>query len=235
MINYHIEPIYKLIGQKIRVAREELKLCQAELAQKINVSTSAITHYENATRRIPVHHLKKLEQTLGKPHEYFVNEKNFSNFYSIRDKLIAFANSISDSIYLPVSDYATFNINKSDEYDPYELKNKTLYPFPPEIAEDVDFVLRYKDDKQVIYCLLNTKIQPEADDLVCLIHFPSTTTYKECKTFHLRYYGKILEEEKKYKEMDLDYDEKEKIVGVVKAVILKGNWDVNVFKVKTLS
>jgi len=69
-----VDFIYSLIGQRIRAAREELNLSQAELATKLRVSTPAITHYENATRRIPLYHLKQLGSILGKPHSYFVDD-----------------------------------------------------------------------------------------------------------------------------------------------------------------
>jgi len=166
MEDYSIEPIYRIIGQKIRESREQLNWSQAELAIKMKVSTPAITHYENATRRIPLHHLKQIAYILGKSYEFFTDEASVRYSKSTKDQIISVANLISDGKYLPIID---FDLRLNENYDCNDFSDKKLYPFPCDIVEKADVAYRiFKDDK-IKYFLIDITNNPMEGDLIFTI------------------------------------------------------------------
>ncbi|GEM_PF-1070805 len=71
------DSMYKLIGSRIRQAREERGLSQADLAEAIGFSAPSVTNFENAKRRISIEDLHKVAEVLRKPITYFLSEKPF--------------------------------------------------------------------------------------------------------------------------------------------------------------
>ena len=54
-----------VIGQRIRLFREEARLSQVELAQRANISREAVGNYENGRRVPPVNIAQKIADVLG--------------------------------------------------------------------------------------------------------------------------------------------------------------------------
>lgn len=64
----------ELLGKRIRLAREKLRLSQEELAQRISRNQYAVSEYEAGKRRIYAHDLPTIAQALEVPISYFFNE-----------------------------------------------------------------------------------------------------------------------------------------------------------------
>jgi len=63
---------YQQIGRRIQAAREEAGLSQAELAQRIGCTQSALSNYELGKRRLPLATLEQIARALGRPLSYFL-------------------------------------------------------------------------------------------------------------------------------------------------------------------
>lgn len=59
-----IEDDYRVIGQRLRTAREAQRLSQADLARVLGVEPETYGRYESGQRRITVPDLRRLAQTL---------------------------------------------------------------------------------------------------------------------------------------------------------------------------
>jgi SOS-response transcriptional repressor LexA len=66
---------YKLIGKRIRQAREERGMNQAELAEAIGFSAPSVTYFETGKRRISIEDLEKVAEVLRRPITYFLSEE----------------------------------------------------------------------------------------------------------------------------------------------------------------
>jgi len=66
---------YKLIGKRIRQAREERGMNQAELAEAIGFSAPSVTYFETGKRRISIEDLEKVAEVLHKPITYFISRE----------------------------------------------------------------------------------------------------------------------------------------------------------------
>jgi len=67
---------FKDIGFKIQMAREEKGLSQEQLARALGCSQPALSNYEKGKRRLYLSHLEKLSEVLGKPPEYFMENRD---------------------------------------------------------------------------------------------------------------------------------------------------------------
>lgn len=67
--------LYKLIGSRIRQAREALGYSQEELGQLLGYSATAIYYFENGIRKVKIEDLKKIAEILGRAIEYFLQEE----------------------------------------------------------------------------------------------------------------------------------------------------------------
>jgi transcriptional regulator with XRE-family HTH domain len=59
-MNISEDKLYKIIGDRIRQGRKELKLTQAELAQRMGFERTSITNIESGKQHTPLHLLYKL-------------------------------------------------------------------------------------------------------------------------------------------------------------------------------
>lgn len=66
--------MYIRIGGRIKKAREEMRISQAELGTALGVTATAINYYEKGKRKINLDDLYKLALALGKTLEYFLDE-----------------------------------------------------------------------------------------------------------------------------------------------------------------
>jgi len=65
----------KLLSQRIRNARKEARLSQAELAFAIGVSDKSVSAYEQGRSQPPFEKLKKIAQCTKRPLGYFTDEE----------------------------------------------------------------------------------------------------------------------------------------------------------------
>ena len=66
----------RLIGAKLRQAREEAKLNQKQLAERLGKSQKTISNYETGEHGIDIEELPDFARELGKPIGYFFSEEN---------------------------------------------------------------------------------------------------------------------------------------------------------------
>jgi transcriptional regulator with XRE-family HTH domain len=64
--------VFREIGKRIQLAREEKGLTQEELAVRLGCTQSALSNYELGKRRLYLNLLNEIAQTLGKPLDYFM-------------------------------------------------------------------------------------------------------------------------------------------------------------------
>jgi repressor LexA len=64
--------MYALIGDRIKKAREEKFISQAELGARLGVTATAINYYEKGKRKINIEDLFRLAAALLKPVDYFL-------------------------------------------------------------------------------------------------------------------------------------------------------------------
>ncbi len=66
--------IYKNIGKKIQLAREEAGLSQEELASRLGYTQAALSNYELGKRRLYLANIEQIARELNKPLNYFLDE-----------------------------------------------------------------------------------------------------------------------------------------------------------------
>jgi len=66
--------IYKNIGKKIQIAREEADLSQEELASRLGYTQAALSNYELGKRRLYLANIEQIARELNKPLSYFLDE-----------------------------------------------------------------------------------------------------------------------------------------------------------------
>lgn len=170
MEDYVIEEIYKQIGRKIREEREKQGISQAELAKKIQTSTATITHYENGTRRIPIHHFEKIRKYLDKSFDYFVNENNIKYSTSTREKIIAVANLIDNTIHIPVIEFEekTPLEYEENEEDILDFNNKPTISISKDDFPNAEFAYKLENEICYIYAIMDTTRETQENDYVLM-------------------------------------------------------------------
>lgn len=68
-----MEEIKKVIGEKIREAREEKGLTQKELADFLGYSPMGISHFENGIREMKISDIQKIAEYFGKDLAFFLS------------------------------------------------------------------------------------------------------------------------------------------------------------------
>ena len=66
-----MEEIRRVLGKKIRDAREEKKVTQKEVGDLLGYSAMAISHFENGIRELKLSDLQKLADFFSKPLNFF--------------------------------------------------------------------------------------------------------------------------------------------------------------------
>lgn len=66
--------IYKDIGKKIQMAREEAGLSQEEMASRLGITQAALSNYELGKRRLYLANIEQIAALLKKPLSYFLAE-----------------------------------------------------------------------------------------------------------------------------------------------------------------
>ncbi len=66
--------IYKNIGKKIQMAREQAGLSQEELASRLGYTQATLSNYELGKRRLYLANIEQIAKELNKPLSYFLEE-----------------------------------------------------------------------------------------------------------------------------------------------------------------
>ena len=69
--------LFKIIGNKIKFRRMELKYSQEKLGELLDISYTAIQRYENASAKIPIDNLLKICRILEVDLSYFLKESDY--------------------------------------------------------------------------------------------------------------------------------------------------------------
>ncbi len=69
--------LFKIIGNKIKLRRMELKYSQEKLGELLDISYTAIQRYENASAKIPIDNLLKISRILEVDLSYFLKESDY--------------------------------------------------------------------------------------------------------------------------------------------------------------
>jgi transcriptional regulator with XRE-family HTH domain len=69
--------LFKIIGNKIKLRRMELKYSQERLGELLDISYTAIQRYENASAKIPIDNLLKICKILEVDLGYFLKESDY--------------------------------------------------------------------------------------------------------------------------------------------------------------
>ncbi len=78
-----MEEIRRVLGKKIRDAREEKGVTQKEVGELLGYSAMGISHFENGIRELRLSDLQKLADFFAKPLSFFfpTNEASASALY----------------------------------------------------------------------------------------------------------------------------------------------------------
>lgn|SRR3989338_1481237 len=68
-----MQEIKKVVGERLREAREEKGLTQKDVGDALNYSAMGISHFENGIREMKLSDLQKLSSVLGKDLSYFLS------------------------------------------------------------------------------------------------------------------------------------------------------------------
>lgn len=135
--------MYVRIGAKIKKAREERLISQAELGAKLGVTATAINYYEKGKRKINIEDLFRLAAALVKPIEYFLSGEgqkdiNNSSFAELKKQ------GFCDFKNIPV-------LGTVQAGEPLVSRQMVIgcLPLPQILTGEVDFALRVKGDSMV--------------------------------------------------------------------------------------
>ncbi|MCG0278491.1 MAG: helix-turn-helix domain-containing protein [Thermanaeromonas sp.] len=147
---------YRYLGQKIRAARNEAGLTQAELASYLGITPTALNYYEAGKRQVPIHILETIALILGKPIHYFLGPDVEIETIT-RNTILNALSKLTDAIYLP----CYWEIDRNGRFNSLDFP-PPIIPFPKEIAQDAQFAVREKavGDKFRYYLCKYYKGQP---------------------------------------------------------------------------
>lgn len=136
--------MYVRIGAKIKRAREERTLSQAELGAKLGVTATAINYYEKGKRKISIDDLYRLASVLKKPLDYFLSDGDVQTDRGGKHLSGRKIESFHDLIGIPV-----LGTVRAGEPVPSEQNVIGRLPFPRQSAGEIHFALRVKGDSMV--------------------------------------------------------------------------------------
>ncbi|MCL6638076.1 MAG: helix-turn-helix domain-containing protein [Firmicutes bacterium] len=136
--------MYVRIGERIKKAREELRLSQAELGARMGVTATAINYYEKGKRKINIDDLIRLAGVTGKPVEYFLDGGGGAPVLKPGRPPAEGLEKIEDLAFLPVAGDVRAGIPVLAEQD-----ITGFLPFPRQLAGTASFALRVRGDSMV--------------------------------------------------------------------------------------
>ena len=159
-------------GRRLRKARQERMLTQAELARLVGCKQTLISYYETGrVRAVPLDTLERLASVLGKPISYFTGQTGESEIGYIRERVDQIYRVLYDTIRehtVPVLGSVSAGAWSDAGVD--ETGERTLVP--PDIKGLVDYALRVQGDSMVptLYegdlLYVSRRLEPKQRDIV---------------------------------------------------------------------
>ena len=78
---------YTMVGQRIRTARLQKKLSQAELGSLVGCSNNHISHIETAQTKVSLSMLSKLALALNQDLDYFLLDTQYATLLTVNQML----------------------------------------------------------------------------------------------------------------------------------------------------
>lgn len=97
----HVSNYYKILGERIKKAREERGFTLSKLATYVGLTAAAVANYESGIRQLPVHLLLDFAQFLGKPIQFFIGP-NFNEPLMLANIIKSEIQRFTDASYIPV-------------------------------------------------------------------------------------------------------------------------------------
>lgn len=135
---------YKRIGNRLKKAREEQGITLADIANRVNLTPTAISNYESGIRQMPIHLLLDLSSILMKPVQYFLGPSSETDF-QLSETLKKSVERFTDAIYVEEL-YELYNGKLKNTGKP-----KPMLPLPIEIAKDHHFCIREYNEQSDAY------------------------------------------------------------------------------------
>lgn len=136
--------MYARIGAKIKRAREEKFLSQAELGARLGVTATAVNYYEKGKRKISIDDIYRLAAALEKPVEFFLPDENEQRGSGGSKR--AYKKQVE--VYHKMAGIPVLGTIRAGE-PLYAEQNKIGYlPFP-KLSEKVTFALKVNGDSMV--------------------------------------------------------------------------------------
>lgn len=172
--------MYVQIGAKIKKAREEKFLSQAELGARLGLTATAINYYEKGKRKVTIEDLYRLAAALDKPLNYFLpRERTLTGEHGHPSggRMEVFNHMVD----IPIAGEI-----RAGEAAPAAQCNSGFLPFPGEMARQEHFALRVTGDSMAgagIYegdlVLLRRQFQADYNgQIVCALVNGEDTTLK---------------------------------------------------------
>lgn len=150
------QELYQRIGQRIKIAREQLGLSQSDLATQLGYSSAAtVSHFESGLRKISIEDLFRIADVLQLPVEYFYNQTNASPKQAIRFR----ATEVRPSVRSEVNAFLAFAQQHSQK--PLPVSALIEETRPSETAEKLLVHLRLSEppvDPELIAQKLNVPV-----------------------------------------------------------------------------
>lgn len=101
-----MDDIKKVFGRNVRKYRKQMEWSQAELAERIDISTAFMTHIEHGTRGVSMETIECLAVTFGIPYVALFDEKPSVNVHSEKIKINGLKKRLLSSISEIVDDFS---------------------------------------------------------------------------------------------------------------------------------
>jgi len=128
--------VYVRIGERIKKAREEQRLSQAEMGSLLGVTATAINYYEKGKRKINIDDLFKLARAVGKPMEYFLKNGTGGPVEKTGRRPAEKLEAVFDLMEVPVIGDIRAGRPVSEEQN-----NTGAMPFPRKLTGNATFAL----------------------------------------------------------------------------------------------
>jgi transcriptional regulator with XRE-family HTH domain len=139
-----LENYYRIIGERIKKAREETGYTQGTVANSLSLTTAAIANYEAGTRQIPIHALVHLAQVFGKPLNYFLGP-DVETPLLLKKGLKAAIERFTDASYIEsIYELRDGHLRSIESPEP-------MIPLPLDIAKDHHLAIREYNERAGTY------------------------------------------------------------------------------------
>ena len=138
---------YTMVGQRIRTARLQKKLSQAELGSLVGCSNNHISHIETAQTKVSLSMLSKLALALDQDLDYFLLDTQYAKRDRLIDEEIAEKLSRCNTSTLLTVNQMLDLLLKQQEMNELEKKSINLYkPFDHSFNSHVIFLCIFHEN-----------------------------------------------------------------------------------------